>query len=150
LRDVVCVAGLIPYRLGLQYLLGSDILLLIAFPDGYGYDLIPTKLFDYLGAGRPMLALLPNGAAAEIVRQANAGMVINPNDVEAIRDFILDRYHQWKQGSLALPLNRDAIRKCTVREITRQFSTILDDLFGQTLQGSQANTGTTRRDEERS
>ena len=130
MRDIVRLAGLVPYNLGVRHLVSSDILLLIAFPEGYGYDLIPTKLFDYLGARKPIMALLPDGAAAEIVRQTNAGAVIDPNDSGAIRNFILDRYHEWKQGALPLRLDHDAVRKCTVKEISRQFSTIFDEVLG--------------------
>jgi glycosyltransferase involved in cell wall biosynthesis len=130
LTDVVHLGGLIPYHLGLRYLVGSDVLLLIAFPGDDGQNLVPTKLFDYLGAGRPMLALLPDGQAADVVRQARAGDVVGPDDVGAIKDLILRLHARWKQGALSLLADREMVKRCTIREIARQFSTILDDMVG--------------------
>jgi glycosyltransferase involved in cell wall biosynthesis len=42
------------------------------------------KLFEYLGASRPILALAENNEAARIVRQTNTGLTVPPDDVDAI------------------------------------------------------------------
>ena len=130
LTDIVQLPGLVSYQIGLRYLLSSDILLLIAFPGDDGHNLIPTKLFDYLGAGKAILALLPDGPAADVVRQARAGDVVDPNDVGGIKDLILRLHERWKQGDRSFRADPEVVRRCTVREIARQFSTILDDMVG--------------------
>ena len=44
-----------------------------------------TKIFEYLAAGRPILAAVPgDGAAAELLRETGAGVVAPPDDVDAI------------------------------------------------------------------
>ena len=43
---------------------------------------LPSKLVDYVGAGRPIAALTPPGAAAELTRRLG-GPVADPSDVEA-------------------------------------------------------------------
>jgi glycosyltransferase involved in cell wall biosynthesis len=42
------------------------------------------KLFEYLGAKRPILALAEGNEAARIVRETNTGITVQPDDVEAI------------------------------------------------------------------
>jgi glycosyltransferase involved in cell wall biosynthesis len=42
------------------------------------------KLFEYLGAGRPILALAENNEAARIVTQTGTGVCVPPRDVRAI------------------------------------------------------------------
>lgn len=42
------------------------------------------KLFEYLGAGRPIIALAHNNEAARIVEETGTGVCVPPNDVEAI------------------------------------------------------------------
>jgi glycosyltransferase involved in cell wall biosynthesis len=45
-----------------------------------------AKLFEYLAAGRPIIALAENNEAAAIVRDTNTGMLVPPGDVDAIAD----------------------------------------------------------------
>jgi glycosyltransferase involved in cell wall biosynthesis len=42
------------------------------------------KLFEYLGAGRPILALAEGNEAARIVRETNTGITVSPDDVNSI------------------------------------------------------------------
>ncbi len=42
------------------------------------------KLFEYLGAGRPIVALAEGNEAERIVRETNTGVTVPPDDVEAI------------------------------------------------------------------
>jgi hypothetical protein len=54
-------------------------------PPGVRYQ-IPAKTFEYLGAGVPILAMTePDGAAAELVRDASAGSVAKLDDVGEIK-----------------------------------------------------------------
>lgn len=42
------------------------------------------KLFEYIGAGRPVLALAADNEAARIVQETNIGITVPPDDVEEI------------------------------------------------------------------
>jgi glycosyltransferase involved in cell wall biosynthesis len=44
---------------------------------------IPTKIFAYLSAGRPILMAM-DGAGADLVRDSGAGIVISPEDAAAL------------------------------------------------------------------
>ena|ERR1017187_8950586 len=44
---------------------------------------IPTKLFSYLSAGRPVLMAM-GGAAAELVKDSSAGIIVLPEDATAL------------------------------------------------------------------
>ena len=51
-----------------------------------GKGVLSGKVFEYLAAGRPILAVVPpDGAAAELIRETRAGTVVAPNDVDGIR-----------------------------------------------------------------
>ena len=61
-EDDVIIQGEVPHRQTLEALRGSDIQLLVGF-GGKGSELqVPAKLFEYLGVGRPILALAPKRA----------------------------------------------------------------------------------------
>ncbi len=81
---------LIPYaprRRSLELQRDSEaLLLLIPEAGGRGKGVLSGKVFEYLAAERPILALVPpEGAAAELIRDTGAGMVVAPEDVEGIK-----------------------------------------------------------------
>jgi glycosyltransferase involved in cell wall biosynthesis len=60
----------------------ADVLVLITAPD-LVWEL-PGKLFEYLGAGRPVLALAEGNEAARVVTETRIGWTVPPGDVGAI------------------------------------------------------------------
>lgn len=62
---------------------------------------IPAKLFEYLAAKRPVLAIgNPDGDAAKIIRETQAGVVADFKDIEAIKSAVLLMYKQFQQNTL--------------------------------------------------
>jgi hypothetical protein len=50
---------------------------------------VPGKLFDYLGAGNPILGLGPvEGDAAGIIKRTSAGAVFDYKEVPAIAEYV--------------------------------------------------------------
>jgi glycosyltransferase involved in cell wall biosynthesis len=45
---------------------------------------LPGKVFEYMGAGRPVLALAADNEAARVVDDAGIGWTVPPDDVDAI------------------------------------------------------------------
>jgi len=81
---------LIPYaprRRALELQRESEaLLLLIPEAGGRGSGILSGKVFEYIAAGRPILALVPTGgAAARLLTETGSGTVVDPEDVEAIR-----------------------------------------------------------------
>lgn len=82
LGDVVTFRPAVPRREAHQAQLDADGLLLITAP---GQRSVATlKLFDYIGAGVPILALAAGNAAAAIVEQYHLGVTVAPDDPAAI------------------------------------------------------------------
>lgn len=70
----------------LQRLADSDLLLLIQL----GTTLqVPRKLFEYLAIGKPMLALVSEGATENLIRNEKLGMAVHPEDDAAIEAGLL-------------------------------------------------------------
>jgi glycosyltransferase involved in cell wall biosynthesis len=102
LADRVELIDYVPRRESLRLQRDSDVLLLL-IPDagGRGRGVLSGKVFEYLAAGRPVLAVVPeDGAAAELVRETGAGIVVGPEDVPAIREALVSLHAQWRAGRL--------------------------------------------------
>jgi len=77
------------------------LLLLVPRGEGRGRFVVTTKIFEYLAAGRPILAAVPeDGAAAGLLRETGAGVVAPPDDVDAIAAALAGLVAGWREGSL--------------------------------------------------
>jgi glycosyltransferase involved in cell wall biosynthesis len=84
LSDRVLVHGHIPYTRALDEMAGADVLLLMDTP---GRTVgVPAKLYEYIGAGRPVLALGERGGdLAQVLEQSGIPYrIAPPGDREAI------------------------------------------------------------------
>jgi glycosyltransferase involved in cell wall biosynthesis len=102
----------LPRRRALELQRNSEALLLLLPEIGArGRDVPSGKLFEYLAAGRPILALVPpDGAASDLVRAADAGIVVAPDDVGAIKSAIEGLVERWRSGTLEGPSMSDELR----------------------------------------
>jgi len=77
------------------------LLLLIPEADGRGKGVLSGKVFEYLAASRPILAVVPpDGAAAELIRETGSGVVADPDDVDAIRAALEELHGRFAAGGL--------------------------------------------------
>jgi glycosyltransferase involved in cell wall biosynthesis len=77
------------------------LLLLVPDADGRGKGVLSGKVFEYVAAGRPILAVVPpDGAAAELVRETGAGTVVAPDDVEGMRAALEELHARFADGGL--------------------------------------------------
>jgi len=59
------------------------------------------KVFEYLAAERPILAVVPpDGAAAELIRETGAGVVVAPDDIDGIERELAAMRDRWRAGEL--------------------------------------------------
>jgi glycosyltransferase involved in cell wall biosynthesis len=77
------------------------LLLLVPDAGGRGKGVLSGKVYEYIAAGRPILAVVPpDGAAAALVRETGAGVVVAPDDVEGIRAALVDMQARFANGGL--------------------------------------------------
>jgi glycosyltransferase involved in cell wall biosynthesis len=82
LGDVLRVLGPLPRAESIALQQRADVVVAITAPN-LPWEL-PGKLFEYLGSGRPILALADGNEAARIVEETNTGIAVPPEDVGAI------------------------------------------------------------------
>ena len=92
----------LPHRDALELQRDSEAnLLLLPEAAGRGRVVPSGKIFEYLAAERPILAAVPtDGAAADLVRETGAGVVVAPDDERGLREAILGLHARWRAGRL--------------------------------------------------
>jgi glycosyltransferase involved in cell wall biosynthesis len=86
------------------------------------------KLYEYLGAGRPIVALAAGNEAERIVRETNAGVTVPPDDVDAIADAfgrvasgeLTRSYRPRNLEAFTYPRPAEAMAEAIERAITRR------------------------------
>ena len=120
----------VPRRRSLELQRDSEALLLIAAPaGGRGTGVIPGKVFEYVAAGRPILAAVPpGGAAAQLIEDIGAGVVAASDDVGALRAALAELHDRWKRGDLRVELAPEARervdRRARVAELAQLVRTV--------------------------
>ncbi len=131
LNDVVTITQWLPYREALAKLLASDVLLLVERPESpsnNNFWVVTSKVFLYLYARKPILALLPSGGeAAKIIRESNAGEIVSPTDIEAIANKISEMFGFFKKGELASNVRLSDIDKYERKRQTGELADIFND-----------------------
>ncbi|MDZ7315784.1 MAG: glycosyltransferase family 4 protein [candidate division KSB1 bacterium] len=81
--------GYLPHRQAAAAMVSAALLFFVIPETSYAKGIPTSKLFDYLGAGRPILGIgPPDGDAAEYLRAAQAGIVLAPDDPEMTEKII--------------------------------------------------------------
>jgi glycosyltransferase involved in cell wall biosynthesis len=133
LGDRLRVLPYAPRREALELQRDSEaLLLLIPEAGGRGKGVLSGKVFEYLAAERPILAVVPpDGAAAELIREAGAGIVAAPDDIGGIRSALAELESSWRAGRLdGTALSEEWRRRLSRRTRAEDYAAFLEEVTG--------------------
>ncbi|MEE8170360.1 MAG: glycosyltransferase [Phycisphaerae bacterium] len=88
---------------------------------------VSTKVFEYLAAGRPILAIVPPaGQAARLLRQSSDVWQAAPNDVEGIERALHQLFDRWRNGRTTARRDGAALHQWTRRYQTGRLARVLE------------------------
>lgn len=129
LIDIVHQSGVVSRSASLQKQRESQILLHLGWDDIKIKGFYSSKIFEYLAAQRPVLAV--GGASAEVVKdllcETKAGVYCLTT--EEIKDALYHFYLGYKrEGKVSYNSDLEKVNKYSHREMARKYSEILDSL----------------------
>jgi glycosyltransferase involved in cell wall biosynthesis len=131
LGDRLELLAYMPRRRSLEFQRDSEALLLL-IPDaaGRGRGVLSGKVFEYLAAERPILAVVPeDGAAAALIRETGAGVVTPPENVPAIRKALEGLHARWRSDPLdGTPLDTETKRRLARETRVKELAELLRSL----------------------
>ena len=127
LLNQVKLTDYLPHNEVLQHQNSAQILLLAVNNVPSSKGIITGKIFEYLLARRPILAIAPtDGDLAEIINTTNSGVVVGFSDEENLKKSILKYYQNFKEGSLNIESkNIDQFHR---KNLTKQLVEVLNSL----------------------
>ena len=105
---------------------GADVLLLVDHPRAWPSSNQPGKLFEYLASGREILALCGVGAAADLLAELRVGVSARPDDVQGIRQALVDLWERKAAGTLRVTVDAKELLPYHRRELTRELASCFD------------------------
>ncbi|UCE27865.1 MAG: glycosyltransferase [Candidatus Coatesbacteria bacterium] len=122
----------VPHRDAVSEIVSAHASLLI-IGDGPAMGTTLTgKIFEYLRAGRPVIAMVPpGGEAARLIVETDGGYVVSPDDADGVAAVLTELYGRYKQGELNEPGTPNSVlKRYDRREIARAYAELLDSLIG--------------------
>jgi glycosyltransferase involved in cell wall biosynthesis len=129
--DMVERVAYVPHGESVAEILGAHALLLVVddYPGAEG--IVPGKVFEYIGARRPLIALAPPGAVADLVSESEAGWVLDQHDVEGTAEAVAALYQEWTEsGRTASRSREDLVHKLSRRERARDLAALFNEVIG--------------------
>jgi len=128
LRDIVKQLGIVPREIALDKQKESQVLLLIKWNDPKELGAYSAKIFEYLAAKRPILAIGGyDDVVSELLDETKAGSC--GSTAEEVKDILEEVYHEYKTaGKVGYKGDETKINKYSQREMARQFAEVLDSI----------------------
>ncbi len=128
LSHVVVPTGYKSHQESIRYLLAADALLLILGPGPHSELVIPGKVFEYLAAQRPILALIPPGATADLLTDFGNHLIVAPENIAGIAESLKQLYEAWEAQTLRVPFQPEKLQAYERRTLTAVLARALDEM----------------------
>ncbi|MCH8535596.1 MAG: glycosyl transferase family 1 [Flavobacteriaceae bacterium] len=114
----------LPHEEALKKQEGAQVLLLIEKNQPQTKGIIPAKLFEYMSAQRPILAIGPKDwDVCKILEQTNAGVCFDYEDQEGIKRYIKELFSAFLKGKLKV--SSKGIEDYSRKKLTEKLASII-------------------------
>jgi glycosyltransferase involved in cell wall biosynthesis len=129
LADIVRQYGMVPQKVAQEKQRESQLLLLLKWQDSTHRGVYTAKIFEYLAAGRPVMAVGGfEDVVSELLDETRAGTWTKTKD--EVKSFLAASYREYKRTGAVKHYGRnDKIEKYSHRELARQYALILDSVI---------------------
>jgi hypothetical protein len=116
------------YADSIRFIINSELSFMIIPDTTDNKCILTSKLFEYIGAGHPILAYGPvDGDAAKVINETGLGKMFDYAEIDEASEFIFEVYNKWKTNKDHHTENpSENIRKYSRRNLSRQLAEIFD------------------------
>lgn len=128
IHEITTVENYLPHHEAVRAMCQADALLLLVSSAPGNHIMLTQKVFEYAAARRPILGLVPEGAARDFLRELGEGEIAPAEDPRAIARALRRMLRQWERhGRVELAPN-PVLARYHRRELTGQLCRHLDEI----------------------
>jgi glycosyltransferase involved in cell wall biosynthesis len=117
--DVIFNPGYVDHNAVLKFMLTSDVLWFM-LGKGQGEQLAsPMRMIEYIGARKPILACVPDGAAKQLLRGYDAVRICEPDEPHQIAALIIEYFDLYEKHNMP-EANEEVVKKFNIETLTAQ------------------------------
>ncbi|CAN5435412.1 hypothetical protein BH09SUM1_BH09SUM1_17780 [soil metagenome] len=126
LSDITRVEPYAPHDEALRIMAEADALLLIVSTLPGSHIMLTQKVFEYAAARRPVIGLVPEGAAREFLQEIDEGPIVHPEDEAGIEAALRGMLTEWERDGRKMLGENVRLEKYQRRTLTRALCAELD------------------------
>ncbi len=127
LENIVEQKGYLPHKQAVEFLSQADLFLLAITPRKQGEIILTGKIFEYMAAQKPILAVVPpKGAAAQIIKEFNAGKVVSPDNIPEIKEALFYFYQKFDKKEKVAELKVEDLKFLERRYLTSKLAKLFE------------------------
>jgi glycosyltransferase involved in cell wall biosynthesis len=128
LEDIVQIKPWVPQSEAQRIMSQTDMLWVTLGTGKESSNYVPSKIFEYIAARKPIMAFFPDGDAAEIIRKTNSGFVFTSDDPAPIIKFLNEARNDYHKFYGLFYQNQEILNTYHVRNGVSRLRDILDNL----------------------
>lgn len=130
LSEIFTFTGYLPHSKCVEEVRQADLLFLPMHTVASGSEasIVPGKTYEYLASGRPILAAVPPGDAADFLQQSGMASLCGPTEVEEMGKHLLSSLEKWESGEASPKFEESFIDQFERRKLTKKLASELDRL----------------------
>ena len=132
LGDIVNITGYVSHSECINMILESSALVYILWDSDKPVCAIRNKLYEYIAAKRPILALVPDGDSKDLIKAYGHGIFARPANADEIAEKMYQLYKKWKNNALFFEANDEFIKQFELKKLTKQLVSIIDQIYSKT------------------
>ena len=137
LHERIEVVPYLPHSESVRQVLTSDALLLVVDECDESDEVVPGKVYEYIGSGRPVLAVAPERSAiADLIEETRGGYVAHQTNVSGIASAFLQLYDDHRTGKRSMQPDSEAVARYERRNVTGRLAELLDELVAARFNGA--------------
>ena len=126
-RDAIETVSYVPHHESIKFLMQSDALLLIVDESKESEEIVPGKVYEYIGVKKPIIAIAPNKSAiADLMIETGSGRLAHQSEIGKTADIILDYYSQWKNNNITYNPDMEKVESYERRNAAKKLAGLLD------------------------
>lgn len=125
--DSIETVDYVPHEESIKFLLKSDSLLLIVDESKESNEIVPGKVYEYIGVKRPIIAIAPQQSAiSKLIRETRSGRIAHQSEIEQTANIFLTYFMNWKNKEYSFSPDDQKISKYERKESARQLAILLN------------------------